>query len=160
MRISAAQTPPPLPGAIQLAASTMTLSQSITVSVQQINELSISGDVNLVVTTSTPGSGLLPAVDGASATYSLTTNDQGKKIVGSLDASFSPGISLFLLLEGPLGSTSSQQLLSASPIDLVTAIGYSAESDLTLTYTANATVDAAPNGAGEFRTVTLTLMDN
>ena len=155
-----AQVPPPLPGAIQMAASNLTLSQNVNVMVQQINELKIVGDVNLIISTSTPGVGLDSAVDASSATYNLTTNDNGKKITGSIDASFSPGISLFVLLGAPAGGTAFNEELSTTAIDLVTGIGYAAQTGLTITYTATAAVSAAPNGTGETRTVTLTLMDN
>lgn len=157
---SHAQTPPPLPGAIQIANGSLELSQSVTVSVQPINELSIVGDVDLTISTTTVGAALNPSVNSASAKYSLTTNDANKKIIGSLDAEFSPGISLFILLGQPTGSISTQELLSASPTDLVTGIGHLAQSDLSITYTATASISSPPNGAGEFRTVTLTLMDN
>lgn len=143
-----------------MVSSNLTLSQNVTVSVQQINELTITGDVNLTISTSTPGEGLEPAIDGSSATYSLTTNDTGKKITGSIDAPFSAGIGLFILLGAPTGGTSSYEQLNTTPIDLVTGIGYVAQTGLSITYTADVSVSAAPNGAGETRTVTLTLMDN
>ena len=144
-----------------MASSNLTLSQSVTVTVQQINELSIVGDVNLTISSSNPGGGLNPAVDGSSATYNLTTNDSGKKIIGSIDAPYSTGIRLFILLGAPAGgSISSEEELTATDIDLVTGIGYAVQTGLTIQYTADVSVNAAPNGAGETRTVTLTLMDN
>jgi len=155
-----AQVPPPLPGAIQIVAGNISLSQSVTVSVQPINELSIAGDVDLTLSTSTPGSGLDAVSDALSATYSLTTNDTGKKISGAIDAPFSPGVTLSVLLGAPIGATSSIQNLSTTAVDLVTGIGYTAQTGLTITYTASASLLAAPNGSGESRTVTLTLMDN
>lgn len=155
-----AQVPPPLPAAIPFAALNLTLGQNVTVSVQQINELSITGDVHLTISAATPGLGPDAASDASSSTYSITTNDAAKKIVASIDAAFSPGISLFILLGQPVGAVSTQQLLNTTPVDLVTGIGYLAETGLSISYTANTSVTAPPNGSGETRTVTLTLMDN
>ncbi|MDA1028008.1 MAG: hypothetical protein O3B41_03025 [Bacteroidetes bacterium] len=155
-----AQIPPPLPGAIPMATLSMTLGQSVNVSVQQINELSISGDVHLTISAATPGLGPDTVSDAVSSTYNITTNDAAKKIVASIDAAFSPGISLFVLLGQPSGAISTQQLLSTTSVDLVTGIGYLAETGLSISYTANVSIDAPPNGSGETRTVTLTLMDN
>lgn len=153
------QTPPPLPGAIGLAGAAVGLSQSVTVSVQDINELAISSDVILTIETATPGSGPDIATD-ASATYNLTTNGSNKKIVGSLDSNFATGIILRGLLQAPGAGTSIQQPLTNVAVDLVTGFGQVTGTDLSITYTAEATIDVAPNGAGESRIVTLTLMDN
>jgi len=157
--LSFGQTPPPLPDALTLAGSSVPLSQSVTVSVQEINELSISSDVTLTIMSATPGSGPIPATD-ASATYNITTNGTNKKLVGSLDSNFPTGISLKLLIQAPGAASSSEQTLSNVAADLTTGFGRVAATDLTVSYTAEATIDVAPNGAGVSRTVTLTLMDN
>lgn len=156
---SFAQTPPPLPNAVTLTRSSVPLSQSVTVSVQEINELSISSDVSLTIMSATPGGGPLPATD-ASATYNITTNGTNKKLVGSLDSNFPPGISLKMLLQAPGAASSSEQTLSDVAVDLTSGFGRFAAIDLTISYTAEATISVAPNGAGESRIVTMTLMDN
>ncbi len=156
---SRAQVPPPLPDALIMAASSLTLSQSVTVSVQEINELSISGDVAITISTASPGSGPDPEND-TSASYNLTTNGANKKITGSIDVAYTAGITLSLLLAAPSGGSASSKNLSTTAQDLATGFGLTAESSLGITYTASATVDVAPNGLGETRTVTLTLMDN
>lgn len=156
---SAAQNPPPLPDAIGLAGTAVSLSQSVTVSVQDINELAISSDVLLTISSATPGSGPQAVSDGT-ATYNLTTNGSNKKIVGSLDSNFAAGITLKSLLQAPGAGSSTEQALSDVAVDLVTGFGQVTGTDLTITYTAEATIDVAPNGSGESRIVTLTLMDN
>lgn len=156
---ASAQNPPPLPDAIGLAGAAVSLTQSVTVSVQEINELAISSDVILTIETATPGSGPDNATD-ASATYNLTTNGSNKKIVGNLDSNFASGIVLKSLLQVPGAGTSTEQTLSDVAVDLVTGFGQVTGTDLSITYTAQATIDVAPNGAGESRLVTLTLMDN
>lgn len=157
--LSFGQTPPPLPDAISLAGSSIPLSQSVTVSVQEINELSISSDVTLTIMSATPGGGPLPATD-ATATYNITTNGTNKKLVGSLDSNFPAGISLKMELQAPGVATSTEQTLTDVAVDLTTGFGRLAATDLTITYTAEATIAVAPNGAGESRIVTMTLMDN
>ncbi len=156
---ASAQTPPPLPNAIQMAGSSLTLTQSVTVSVQEINEITISSDVSLTIDTATPGTGP-DAANDASASFNLTTNGTNKKIVGALDSNFSSGISLKALLVAPTGGSSSEQTLSNVAVDLVNGITRTTATNLSITYTAEATINAAPNGSGESRTVTLTLMDN
>jgi hypothetical protein len=156
---ASAQNPPPLPDAIGLAGAAVNLSQSVTVSVQEINELTISSDVLLTITSATPGNGPQAVTDG-SATYSLTTNGSNKKIVGSLDTDFADGITLKSLLQAPGVGSSSEQVLSEVAIDLVTGFGQVTGTDLSISYTAEASIDVAPNGNGASRIVTLTLMDN
>jgi len=154
-----AQVPPPLPAAVPLATSTIDLSQSVTVEVQDINELSISANVTLTIDTATAGSAPDPVQD-ASATYSLTTNGISKKITGSLDSNYPAGITLSALLGTPTGGAATQQALGTTAVDLVTGFGKVAEADLSITYTAQATISTPPNLTGETRVVTLTLMDN
>ena len=157
--LSMGQTPPPLPEALILGGSSVPLSQSVTVTVQEINELTISSDVTLTIISATPGGGPLPATD-ASATYNITTNGTSKKLVGSLDSNFPAGISLKMLLQAPGAGVSSEQSLSNVAVDLATGFGRIAATDLTISYTAEATISVAPNGTGVPRIVTMTLMDN
>lgn len=156
---ASAQTPPPLPDAVPMALSQVSLTQAVTVSVQEINELSISSDVNLIISTSSPGAGPDPVSD-ASATFSLTTNGSNKKITGHLDSNFSTGITLRALLAAPDPGVAVEQILSDVATDLVTGFGRVAVADLGISYTATATIAVPPNGPGENRIVTLTLMDN
>ena len=157
---SNAQVPPPLPAAIPFATSSLTLSQSVTVHVQEINELRIVGDVHLTISTATAGTGPDPVSDASSATFNLTTNAAGKKITGAIDSPYSPGLTLSLLLGAPSGASTSAQTLGTTAKDLVNGINYAAETGLSISYTATAAINAAPNGSGETRTVTFTLVDN
>lgn len=134
------------------------LNQSVTVSVDTINELTVSGSVTLNIDSATAGAAPDSDTD-ATTTYAVTVNGTGKKITGSLDAAYASGISLQLQLGAPTGGSSSQKTLTTSAQDLVTSFGKVAESGLSVTYTASATVLADSNGAGQSRTVTLTLAD-
>lgn len=147
----------PLPASVTQWDNTW-LSQSVTVSVDTINELSISGNVTLTVNTATAGAAPDSDTDGTS-TYAITVNGSSKKITGSIDSAFTTGIALQLLLEAPTGGTASQKTLSTSAQDLVSGFGTLAESGLSLNYTATAAVTVDSNGAGVSRTVTLTLAD-
>ena len=147
----------PLPSAVAMWASVQ-LSQSVTVSVDAINKVSVSGTVTLTIGNATPGSA--PDADTEATTnYAVTVNGSNKKLTGSLDASFATGITLEVLLTAPTGATASQKTLGTISQDLVTGIGHIAESSLTITYTASATVAAVPNGGGVSRTLTFTLTD-
>lgn len=131
--------------------------QSVTVDVDAINELAVSGDpANLVINSATAGSAPDNASDN-STTYDITTNEATKKIVGKLSAIYASGVSLAVSLGAPTGGTSAGSVtLTALDQDLVTVISNLAESGLSISYVASATVDAAPN-AGETRTVTFTI---
>ena len=87
------------------------------------------------------------------------STDRIKSLRGVLDANFGTGITLQVLLAAPTGATAAQKTLGTTSQDLVTSIGHVAESSLTITFTASATVAAAPNGAGVSRTLTFTLTD-
>jgi len=142
-----------------MALSSATLSQSVNVSVQEINELAISSDITLTITNASAGLGPDP-VSNSAATYNVTTNGSNKKIIGTLDSEFANGITLRVLLSTPGVGIATEQDLSTTSVDLVTGFGRVAVTNLTITYTAIADITAAPNGAGASRTVTLTLMDN
>ena len=134
------------------------LNQSVTVSVDTINEIAVSGSVTLTIDSATAGSAPDSDTDSAT-TYAITVNGTGKKITGSLDSAYNTGISLQLLMGAPTGGTATQKTLSTSAQDLVTGFGKVAESGLSISYTASATVAVSSNGAGQSRTVTLTLAD-
>ena len=147
----------PLPNPVGIFDGT-TLYQSVTVSVQAINLVAVSGNVTLAINAATPGSA--PDSDADSSTsYDLTVNSSGKKITAYLDAAFSSGITLRTQLTAPSGASSTARDLTTTPQDLVTGIGGVATTGLTITHTASATPEAAPNGAGQSRTVTYTLTD-
>jgi hypothetical protein len=152
-----AQAQVPLPSAITIWDGTM-LSQSVTVSVDAINKIAISGNVTLTINSATAGS--QPDSDSdASTTYNVTVNGPNTKLTGALDSAYTTGITLDVLLQAPTGGTPTQKTLGVSAQDLVTGIAHVAESGLTITYTATATTAVASNGAGVARTVTFTLAD-
>ena len=64
-----------------------------------------------------------------------------------------------LELAAPSGGSSTERTLSTTAQNLVTGLSQVTGSSLMITYTASATLSAAPNGGGETNTVTLTLTD-
>jgi hypothetical protein len=146
----------PLPQKITMFGTSVSLSQDVAVSVQEINAITVSGNVTLNISGAMAGSSPTGASD-ATTSYNVTVNGGSKKLTGALDAQFSSGISLEVLLSPPTGGTAVLRKLGTTTRDLVTGFGYVAETGLAITYTAIATVQAAPNGAGQTRTVIFTL---
>lgn len=132
--------------------------QNVTIVVGAINALSVSsGTVSMTISTATAGSAPTDATDNTTS-YNITTNGSSMKLTAVLDAVYSSGISLALNLAAPTGGSSAgSTTLTAVAQDLVTGITKKAESTLSIGYTASATTVAAPNGAGETKTVTITL---
>ncbi|HLE56781.1 MAG TPA: hypothetical protein VJB15_06840 [Rhodothermia bacterium] len=131
--------------------------QSVTVDVDAINEISVSGDpASLVIDAATAGSQPDDASDN-STSYNITTNESNRKIVGSLSADYPANVTLKVTLASAGATSAGQKTLSlATPQDLVTGISNLAESSQVITYVASATVAASP-GSAESRTVTLTI---
>lgn len=140
-------------------AAAQTATQTVTFQVQAINEISVSGDPGqLTISTASAGGQLQPATDNTT-TYSITTNEAGKKIAISLDSDMPTGVTLEVSLAEPAGATSAGDVtLSTVDADAVTDIGNLAETGLAITYTLSATSAAAVMAAADTRTVTLTVM--
>jgi len=132
-------------------------SQDVTITVQEVNAISVGGAVNIVLDAASPGQA--PDPKTASSTYAFTTNSPTeRKITGVLDAAFGGSIQLQAELAAPsTGQSAGQKRLSSSqPQDLVTNINPAAESGLGITYTASAGATDAP---GDYtQTVTYTIL--
>ncbi len=146
----------PLPQKITMFGTSVSLSQDVAVSVLEINAITVSGNVSLNISGAVAGSNPADASNAATS-YDITVNGGSKKLTGALDALFSTGISLDVLLVPPTGGTAVRRTLGTTTQDLVTGFGYVAETGLAITYTAIVSAQAAPNGAGQTRTVLLTL---
>lgn len=148
-----AQVPLPEMGALQ-GSGISVLSQSVSVSVASINIVAVSASsVSLSLSTG------MEATDN-STTYDITVNGSSKKLTGSLNADYSNGISLDIELAPPTGASAQLRTLTTAAQDLVSGISYAAESNLVITYTGRAQPSTSPNGAGETRTVTITVTDS
>lgn len=149
----------PLPLGIDRYIAGLNLDQDVVVNVGEINAISVSGTVTLTFVSYSSGPNLDEVVD-ATTSYNVTVNGSSKKITASLDAEYSAGISVSLLLAPPGAGTSTEKTLSTTAQDMVVGFEKIAVSSLSITYTASASITAVPNGSGELRTVTLTITDN
>jgi hypothetical protein len=136
--------------------------QSVTVSVQEINALSVSGPVSLNISSVSEAGAEPDAATHTTSSYGITTNGSNKKITGALSSAFPAGISVQVALAAPIGgsaTSSGANLLGNTAQNLVTGLTRIRGTGLGISYTAQATVAAAPT-AGETRTVTFTITDN
>jgi hypothetical protein len=140
-----------------LALAATTFTQTVTINVAVINELSVSGNpaamiVNLANAGSQP-TGIFNAV----TSYNISSNDSNKKITGRLSSAMPANTSLKINLAPPTGAVSMGDVtLTTVASDLVTGINKVAESGKTITYTFSANVAAGVITA-KTRTVTLTI---
>jgi hypothetical protein len=146
-------------GVSAVAQAANTATQTVTYEVQAINEITVDGAPSLTIDSATAGSAP-DSVSDNSTTYSITTNESSKKITAAIDTAMETGLTLEVELAAPTGggTSAAAQSLSATPVDVVTAIAPVAESGLTITYTLDATV-AAGVVASSTKTVTFTLTD-
>ncbi len=106
-----------------------TAQQKVTYRIDPINEISINQGEN----------SLLLSFDDSKTEgrnkWAITTNEDNKRVVGSLDADLPPGVKLYVELEAPEGSVSNGSVsMSTNPQDLVTHISRVAKGDLNITY--------------------------
>jgi hypothetical protein len=131
--------------------------QTITFSVDAINEIAVSGNPGaLTISTATAGSGPDTVTD-SSTTYDITTNQSGQKITAAIGSPMPNGVILKVRLTAPVGATSAGLVtLTTSAADVVTAISTLNQAGLGITYTLSATA-AAGSMVADTRTVTLTI---
>lgn len=139
-------------------AAAQTAQQTVSVEVQAINVIAVSGDpAPLVVSGGTPGVDPDPATDGTT-TYDITTNETNKTIQVVSDTDLPAGITLTVELAQPTGATSAGPVtLSTTAQNAVTGISTLAETGLGITYTLSATAAAGPLPAQDV-IVTLTII--
>jgi len=125
---------------LPLGAQT-TGSQNITILVEDINEISVSGSPG-TLSVHTASAGFQPDdATNSSSTYSLTTNCSNKKITGVLNSTLPPGVTLKVNLAAPAGATSLGDVtLSSTSADLVSGISSTKSAGLSITYKLSATV--------------------
>lgn len=134
-----------------------TAQQDVTYEVQAINEISVSAaTASLTVNSATAGSAPNAATH-TSSTYSITTNETGRKITGAIDSNMPDEVTLEVSLAAPAGATSlGDQALSTTATDLVTGISTLNESGKAISYRLSATAAAGVVPAAT-KTVTLTI---
>jgi hypothetical protein len=133
--------------------------QIVNFQVNPINEISVSGNPGtLIINSATAGQDPDPAED-TSTTYSVTTNEENKKIVGKIDSTMPQYTTLEVQLAAPQGGSSAGYIaLGTTDQNLVTGISKLSESGKQISYRFSAQAEAGTlNGS---RTVTLTLTDS
>ena len=138
-------------GTSSLALAADTATQTVTIQVDSVNDITVSGDPAPLIATSAT-----PATDN-STTYDLTTNGTGLKITGEIDTDVPADTTLTVELTAPTGATSLNAVaLSTTPADLVTGIGTLSETGLEIAYEFSALASAG-TVASQTRTVTFTI---
>lgn len=143
---------------MQFASAQVTASQSVTLQVQAVTKISVSGNPGaLVISDAVAGANLTPATDN-STNYNITTNADNMKIVASISSPMPTGTQLLMQLASSKGTSLGSRDLSnaVSPVDVVTGIAKGSDLNQTISYVfaANADVAAIPSDS---RTITLTL---
>lgn len=147
-----------LGGQVYAQGEGSTATQILTLAVQPISKIAVSGNPNpLIITTAQPGSDLT-SVQDENTTYSVTTNLSNMKIVASINGQMPAGTHLFLELKSLQGTSKGVIDISnaLSPVDVVSGIGRGTDKNQTVSYlfAAEASVSEIPSDS---RVVTLTL---
>ena len=147
-------------GAGSMTATAQQATQSVTIVVEEVNNLAVVADVVLPATSEHPAPESAVAPD---ATYAFSTNGFGKKITGQLGARGTTDLSLDVALAAPAASGSSvgsRTLDRANAMDLVTGLSSVTQSGLGVRYTVSSTAGTdVPSQPGEPQTVTFTMTD-
>ena len=140
------------------AALSQTAAQSVTLEVQAINKISISGPVSLLINDALAGSDPTP-VSNSATSYNITHNGSSTgKITASINSALPAGIILKLTTAAVLGASAGQVDISnaTSAADVVTGVGLGKASNQGITYDFSATL-AAGVFASTVKTVTYTV---
>ena len=128
--------------------------QSVTVTVSAVNEISATGTVTLTIDTATAGSDLDPQSDNTTADMLWTTNEASKKITIETDLA-TPNFTLKAVAQTVTGGTAASEVtVSDTAADFVTGIA-TTTGGCDIQYTGEAT---ASQGTGsDAHTITYTV---
>jgi hypothetical protein len=131
--------------------------QVVRIQVTAINQIGVtSAPAALVLDRATAG-GPLTSVATSGGSWSITTNEQNRKISASLDQDLPAGITLEVALGAPAGASSQESVaLRTAAADLVTGINAQSAVGLPVTYRLTASPQVAP--VSTTRTVTFTIV--
>lgn len=135
------------------AYASVTATQKITIKVEAINEISVSGDPETFLISEDKSS-----IVDSSTTYAITTNQTNKKIVAKIDNELPKGLTLKVQLDPPEGATSNEVALSTTQQDVILGMGPVAAKDMKIHYTL--IVDEKPEIAESSVKVVFTIVDN
>jgi len=135
------------------AYASVTATQKITIKVEAINEISVSGDPETFLISEDKSS-----IVDSSTTYAITTNEANKKIIAKIDKELPKGLTLKVQLDPPKGATSNEVALSTTQQDVVLGMGPVAAKDMKIHYTL--IVDEKPEIDESSVNVVFTIVDN
>lgn len=138
------------------SASAQTATQDLTINIQAINKIAVSGGAHtLTINTATAGN----APDDATWTtsWAITTNQSTMKVTASIGTDMPSGTTLILNMGEPTAASSAGNVtLEGAAKDVVTGITKLNEASLPLTYTVQATAAAGVQSISKTVTYTVT----
>jgi hypothetical protein len=138
------------------SAAAQTATQTVTLQVDAINQISVAGTPSITISAAVAG-GAPTSASSSGNTWAVTTNQTGAKITASINSNMATGLTLSANLGAPAGGTSAGLLsLSTGAVDLVTGITKLNQSGLSLSYQLDAT-SAAGVITSTTRVVTYTI---
>ena len=148
-------------GAAGSAAGSDVATQHLTIGVEPIDEIRLSGiQPNLTIDTADAGSDPV-ATEADGGGYAITTNGEQRKITASLGAELPTGLILSMRMAAPSrgdAHSTGWQPLGVAPAEMVTGLSRVAESGIGVRYRLEASVDAGVVTA-RTETVSVTLTD-
>jgi hypothetical protein len=137
-----------------------TASQTVTLGVNSIYRLTVTGSPNLLITSGTAGVDTLVSVtDVATSRYSMTANQPVAHLTVQLSSGLGTGVDLMLLVPSNRGtSVGTVSVRSGNPVNVVNALSRGADNNQPITYILSARADAVPFASTPY-TITWTLQD-
>jgi len=154
------------PTKIVRAAASDSDNQTVSVTVNDINEIALGSTSVIIPAIETTTAGQAPDSQSITDTLDFTTNapsNSTRKITVSLDGNFTDGLTVtaWLQLDGTVnsgtqhGTSTGNKTLSTVAQDLATGLYEEAVSGNTLTYTATATAETNPDTYSQVATYTI-----
>jgi len=138
------------------SAAAQTATQTVTLQVDAINQVAVTGTPSMTITAAVAG-GAPTSVTSSGNTWAVTTNQTGAKITASIGSAMPSGVTLSANLAAPSGASSAGlQALGTAAVDVVTGITKQNATGLSLSYQLDATA-AAGVVASTTRVVTFTI---
>jgi hypothetical protein len=154
--------------ALVIAASSLSFGQTIQASVPQtvtlgvnsIYRLAVSGSPNLLITNGTAGvDTLVSATDATTSAYSMTANQPVAHLTVQLSAALGTGVDLRVSVPSARGtSAGTVSIASGNPVNVVNTLSRGSDNNQPITYTLSARADATPFASTPY-ILTWTLQD-
>ncbi len=141
------------------AQTRATATQTVTLAINAIYKLNVSGSPTLSITDATPGSGSLLSVSDATSTFSITQNQGTARLSVQLSSALPSGQTLTISVPSGLGTSAGVvPIEDGTAHNVMTGLAQGASNGQSITYTFGALSVAVPSPATAY-TVTWTLAD-